>query len=343
MNAPFLSVIVPVYRAEQWLSRCVDSILAQTFRDFELILVDDGSPDRCPAICDEYAQQDSRVRVLHQPNGGTVPARKAGTELAQGRYVTFADSDDWLDPCAYASAVEALEDADVLAMGFLSETPQGQIPERNELPNGVYTGAQKKALFESLLYTGQFYQSGICPALWCKFFKKELISTIFPAIPEILRMGEDAALVYPVLMDAEKVVVRNDLRHYHYIRGFETLSTAYDALYFSRIEALYRTMDQMLSARNEKIHQEQFPYYMLFLLTVGFQQQLNPRGKQFFTRNRALWRILAEPWLAEAISPVSREQVPAHIYKLKDAICRKKRLRIFFGYYGHIIRRKLCR
>lgn len=93
---PEISVIVPVYRVEPYLRRCVDSILSQTFTDFELILVDDGSPDNCGAICDEYALKDSRVRVIHKQNGGLSDARNAGIDIAQGNYLTFVDSDDWV-------------------------------------------------------------------------------------------------------------------------------------------------------------------------------------------------------------------------------------------------------
>lgn len=94
---PEISVIVPVYNTEKYLHRCVDSILAQTFTDFELILVDDGSPDNCPAICDEYAAMDSRVRVIHKANGGVSSARNAGLDAACGKYIMFCDSDDYVD------------------------------------------------------------------------------------------------------------------------------------------------------------------------------------------------------------------------------------------------------
>ena len=95
---PTISVIVPVYKVEPYLHQCVDSILGQTFPDFELILVDDGSPDGCPAICDEYAQMDSRVKVIHKENDGLSSARNAGLDIAEGEYIAFVDSDDWIHP-----------------------------------------------------------------------------------------------------------------------------------------------------------------------------------------------------------------------------------------------------
>ena len=97
-KSPEISIIVPVYKTERFLSACISSILAQTFTDFELILVDDGSPDNCPALCDAAAEKDSRVRVIHKQNGGVSTARNAGLDAAQGNWIAFVDSDDTVEP-----------------------------------------------------------------------------------------------------------------------------------------------------------------------------------------------------------------------------------------------------
>jgi len=117
---PVISIIVPVYKVETYLPRCLDSILAQTFTDFECILVDDGSPDNCPAICDEYASRDNRIVVIHQENKGVVVARDRGLRKAQGKFIHFVDSDDWIEP----NALELLykkqreTDSDLVLGGF---------------------------------------------------------------------------------------------------------------------------------------------------------------------------------------------------------------------------------
>ncbi len=98
---PLFSIIIPVYNVEKYLNKCVDSVLNQTFTDFEVILVDDGSPDNCPAICDSYAEKDKRVRVIHKQNGGLICARKSGLEAARGDYIGFVDSDDWIEENMY--------------------------------------------------------------------------------------------------------------------------------------------------------------------------------------------------------------------------------------------------
>ena len=96
-----ISVIVPVYKVEQYLDRCVESILAQTFKDLEIILVDDGSPDACPQMCDKWAEQHQNIKVVHKPNGGLSSARNAGIEVASGDYIGFIDSDDYILPDMY--------------------------------------------------------------------------------------------------------------------------------------------------------------------------------------------------------------------------------------------------
>lgn len=110
---PELSIIVPVYKVEKYLPRCIDSILAQTFRDFELILIDDGSPDNCGAICDDYAARDSRIKVIHQENAGVSAARNAGLDIASGTYLGFVDSDDWIEPEMYETMIATAKEKNV--------------------------------------------------------------------------------------------------------------------------------------------------------------------------------------------------------------------------------------
>ena len=134
MTNPKISVIVPVYKAEHYLARCVDTLLAQTFDDFEVILVDDGSPDNSGAICDEYALKDKRVRVIHQPNAGVSMARQKGLDNARGEYVIHADPDDWVEPDMlkelYAKAKE--EDADMVICDFYAHYGEKVVYERQQ-------------------------------------------------------------------------------------------------------------------------------------------------------------------------------------------------------------------
>lgn len=121
---PRVSIIVPIYRMEKYLPQCVDSLLAQTLKEIEIILVDDGSPDGCGAIADAYVRQDSRVRVIHQENAGLGPARNSGMAIARGEYIGFVDSDDWVKPEMYQRLYEAAkkQDADIVVSGHRDVT-----------------------------------------------------------------------------------------------------------------------------------------------------------------------------------------------------------------------------
>lgn len=117
-----ISVIVPVFKVEKFLSKCIESILNQTYTDIEVILVDDGSPDKCGEICDLYAQRDKRVKVIHKENGGQASARNAGLEIATGDYISFIDSDDWIDKDMYEELLRVAKstDADIVGGGVSS-------------------------------------------------------------------------------------------------------------------------------------------------------------------------------------------------------------------------------
>lgn len=115
---PSVSIIVPVYKVEKYLKRCVDSILSQTYADFELILVDDGSPDNCPMMCDEYSRINKRIFVIHKENGGLSSARNAGLDIAKGKYVLFVDSDDYIKPNLLESCVNKIKETDYDAVRF---------------------------------------------------------------------------------------------------------------------------------------------------------------------------------------------------------------------------------
>lgn len=120
-NSCTISIVVPIYKVERYLEKCVDSIIDQDYRNLEIILVDDGSPDRCPQICDEYAQKDSRVKVIHKENGGLSDARNAGIKVATGEYIAFVDSDDYLTESHISTLLYTMKkyDADISACNYI--------------------------------------------------------------------------------------------------------------------------------------------------------------------------------------------------------------------------------
>lgn len=135
-----LSVIIPVYNAELYLRKCLDSVLGQTYRNLEIILVDDDSTDRSLRLCEQYAKTDERIKVIHKEHGGLVQARKTGTASASGMYLTYVDADDWIDPDAYEKVFKSLDgqDTDMILYGLIEEYEDVSIEKRNNLPEGYY-------------------------------------------------------------------------------------------------------------------------------------------------------------------------------------------------------------
>ena len=203
-----ISVIVPVYKVEVYLHRCVDSILNQSFSDFELILVDDGSPDACGAICDDYAARDSRVRVIHQENGGLSAARNSGIDWtfanSDSQWLAFVDSDDWLHRDYLRKLYSAVESRNVVMSicGWLAtETSM----EDAELPD------QPILLLDSESAFVEHYDKSM--AAWCKLIRKDLFSALrFP----VGKLHEDAFVTHKLLFSREKVAVVDEKLYYYY-------------------------------------------------------------------------------------------------------------------------------
>lgn len=208
-----ISVIVPVYKVEQYLDRCVESILAQTFSDFELILVDDGSPDNCPKMCDEWAKKDNRIVVIHKQNGGLSDARNAGIDWvfdnSLSQWITFVDSDDWVP----VNALKFLVDS---AIADNSEVSIGRLTNHNaeqQLNNTIISGT-----FDEL-YNNDNYAINLVSACG-KLYKKQLWENIrFP----VGRLHEDRFTTYKVLFLCSKISVI-DSPVYYYFQSDESIT-----------------------------------------------------------------------------------------------------------------------
>lgn len=212
MDNPTISVIVPVYNVEPYLRRCVDSILAQTFSDLEILLVDDGSTDGSPAICDEYTGKDSRVKAFHKPNGGLSSARNLGLDAAAGQYIAFVDSDDYIDRTMYEQLLLALRQAgaDISIGGFQKVDGQDAfIGEPGSVAPSKLTGMQA---LEKLYTPDYVYYTIACN----KLFKKELFSVY--RFPEG-KLFEDGYAAFRYYYASSTVVCLPGTYYYYFIRS----------------------------------------------------------------------------------------------------------------------------
>lgn len=217
---PAISVIIPVYKVERYLDACVASVVGQTFADLEILLVDDGSPDACPALCDAWAQKDPRVRVIHQPNGGLSAARNSGIDAATGDFLAFVDSDDLLEPDALRRALEAQRqhDADLVIFNLI------YVDEHNApLTAPDFSGFRDEVLTADEVWQRYYATVGVHRAYyvvaWNKLYRREVFRSIR------YRPGkrfEDEFLM-PELLEQCRVIVCLAYQGYRYVQRAESI------------------------------------------------------------------------------------------------------------------------
>ena len=193
---PKVSIIVPVYKAEKYIGRCIDSIVAQTCSDWELLLIDDGSPDGSGGICDDYAQKDHRIRVFHKENGGVSSARNLGLDNVLGEYLTFVDADDWIDADNLAVCLSAIERnrLDVLQFPFQRIDGQGNILEMQHL---VPTDVQDLPHY----ITDRHFNLNV----WGAYMKNSIVQENHIRFEEDLKLAEDQIFMMAVMSNAERL------------------------------------------------------------------------------------------------------------------------------------------
>lgn len=209
MNS-LVSVIVPVYKVEKYLEKCVSSIISQTYKNLEIILVDDGSPDNCPNMCDEFAKKDKRIKVIHKENGGLSDARNAGLDIMTGDFVCFVDSDDWVEKNYVEEMlnIQQKTNADVVACGInLVDEESGEV--------GIYYKLDKTTTFESSEIIEKYYNGNgiISGVAWNKLYKKQIFENL--RYPKGI-VFEDVAIILNILFQCKKVVILKDML-YNYL------------------------------------------------------------------------------------------------------------------------------
>lgn len=224
----FFSVIVPIYKIEKYLKRCIDSVLSQTCKDFELILVDDGSPDNCPAICDEYASGNPDIKVIHKKNGGLVSARQAGIKIASGEYVFNLDGDDALLPNALECAKNIIEktNADIVSFSY-REWREGKTKDmvNTVVPEGFYNKEDMvKLVYPHLL--SDINMDHLFYFVWGKAVRRSLITPHQLNVRTTISLGEDLSCMVPCYLEAESMYMDYTPVYLYTIRG-DSLTTSF--------------------------------------------------------------------------------------------------------------------
>lgn len=255
MGRPSFSVIVPVYKTEAYLGRCVDSILNQSFSDFELILVDDDSPDNSGAICDEYAKRNSKVKVIHRPNGGLCSARNTGLQAAQGEFITFCDSDDYW-ASSYLEKLGYLirqENVGLAICGFQSVSDDGRPC------SGRCSGERQETMGRQILHHDLFWslfrdrRIGSC---WDKAYRAEIIKADSIRFDSKITLVEDTDFVLRYLAALSSkccLAVTDDKLYMYQTTEHESLVHKFNPEQWQMFEHLFRQLEDYISTDADRI------------------------------------------------------------------------------------------
>lgn len=321
------SVIVPIYNVEPWLRACVGSVLAQTFRDFELILVDDGSPDGSPALCDQLAGEDDRITVIHQPNRGVVAARRTGLERASGEYICFLDGDDavapdWLENAAAHAVAHGCPDMLLFGLTFDRNGQREPFPLRAE--PGFYDRTRMEAeIFPYMLCdlrAASFPTQQISGYMCGKMGKRALVAEHY-ITDDRITLFEDSAMLYECIYYASSVYVGAECGYYYQLRGDSALGS-YRPQYFrmdrlcfdylrehlgGKSPAIDRQINDFIAAKVVQAIYHEFAHGHSFsaalrhtrteLRETGIVRELRMNGLPFPYRINLLFLKLRMPWI----------------------------------------------
>lgn len=247
-SKPFLSIIIPVYNTEPYLECCLDSILAQKFTNYELILVDDGSTDGSSAICDRYAADHAQIHCIHQPNGGHTCARQNGVLQSRGKYITFVDSDDWISPdlCGSMCRIAMETGAEIIHCNFTAVMPGKEELCSVPFPAGLYDKAQlKQTVYPSMIYSGTYFKFGVAPRLTNKLFLRNLLDNYLFRVPHSIVVGEDGPVTYGCMLEASLVYFCEE-SYYYYRSNPSSLCHHMDAGRIAENHTMFETYGQLL-------------------------------------------------------------------------------------------------
>lgn len=245
-----ISIIVPVYNVEPYLKKCLQSLVRQTYKEIEIILVDDGSTDNSGKICDEYAANDSRITVIHKNNGGLMTAWKQGLESANSELIMFVDSDDWVEECIVEVLYENQKrsNADIVCCSYYHEFPSNSIPDDHKVQSGLYHKQDYyDKIFPVLINDGNVLSRGIRISRWGKLIKKNLLLSNLKWTDNRITIGEDMNIILPSIIESDSILILNEEYLYHYRANEESMMKKVSPRMFEQVSLLFEKEREIAS------------------------------------------------------------------------------------------------
>lgn len=280
-----ISIIVPVYNTEKYLKKCVDSLMNQTYRNLEILLVDDGSTDGSGRLCDEFVRRDLRIRAVHKENGGLVSAWKRGVTESTGEYLSFVDSDDWVDPAMMEELAEKLtgNEREIIAGDYVIEKEDGSRQYVwQQLPPGEYgRAAVLKEVIPNLLGRESRY---VTLSRCMKLISRRLIEDNMKYSDPAVVMGEDITVMIPSLIDCRRLFIMDHKAYYHYLYLNESMAHKYSKNLYEKIQLLRKAMLRIIEdkfegdERKARQFQADQEYIFLLMLVLKNEARGNPEG-----------------------------------------------------------------
>lgn len=335
--SPLVSIIVPVYKTEQFLEQCINSILSQTYPHFELILVDDGSPDNSPEICDNYSVVDRRIHVIHKENGGVSSSRKAGIEFASGDYIMFVDSDDWIEPDTLSACIEAAcqHDAGCVMFSFIKDYTNNSI----ECPLFTDAFSLDEALSEALVHRriigiiGQEWKHpekiDIYSTMWGKMYRKSIVNQGKIISERIVGTSEDTLFNIYALENCRITYIHKFLYHYRKT-NIVSITSCYKPQLAERWDTLYNLLLEYIS---QSTHKEEYQNAFLNRVACGMiglgLNEIESKS-QTKEKSRRLKSILKKPLYETAFSNLDISNCDLK-WKVFFFLCKMKATYLLIG------------
>lgn len=330
-----ISIIIPVYNAEKFLEKCLNSLLNQTFKDIEFIMVDDGSTDNSVEICRDFCEKDVRFKFFTKENGGPMLARKYGLERASGNYIGFIDSDDWAEPEMFEEMLAALikNDADISCCSYKDIYPDNIVEIHSLFKDGVYERKDIESVILPILFNvpkgdGDFNRP-LSPTMCCKVYKKQILIDNLCYFNKKVSFGEDLLINASVILSAQRIVMLTSKCLYNYSRREGTLSGKYIANLEEQTEELLESLRQIIKDKDgsvcfDSFHRDMFSFQIKLLRNAKLSDKTKKEKLADFKR------ILNSKYVKESL-PYAKKNFGTFKGKIKYLLIKFRMKRLLFS------------